>query len=99
MMTILSSLLKCHQYTDLVRARFSSCTKDWRDVGCCSHVAALLWHLGVCRGNIDSNNYLLSTSYICSQIDGIAFNIRMLILLMMKRNIVKQQNEKAAHFV
>ena len=39
-----------------------------RDIGCCVHIAALLWHLGVCRAEIDLNTHPLSTSEIISTI-------------------------------
>ncbi|CAF1526038.1 unnamed protein product, partial [Rotaria sordida] len=53
---------------------YCTCTSERRDVGCCVHVAALLWHLGVCRAEIDLNNHPLSTSNIYLEIiDSIQF--------------------------
>ena len=46
-----------------------------RDVGCCVHVAALLWHLGVRRAEIESNTHPLSASEIYSEIhDSLQFS-------------------------
>ena len=36
-----------------------------RHVSCSVHVAALLWHLGVPRAEIESNTHPLSASEIC----------------------------------
>ena len=54
---------------------YCTCTSGRRDVSCCVHVAALLWHLGVCRTEIDLNNNPLSTSNIYLEIiDSIQFH-------------------------
>ncbi|CAM4837948.1 unnamed protein product [Rotaria magnacalcarata] len=53
---------------------YCTCMSGRRDVGCCVHVAALLWHLGVCRAEIDPNDHPLSTRNIYLQIiDSIPF--------------------------
>jgi len=44
------------------------CKAGWRDVGCCVHVTALLWHLGVCRAEINQNIHPLSASQIFAAI-------------------------------
>jgi hypothetical protein len=54
---------------------YCTCTSGRRDVGCCAHVAAPLWHLGVCRAEIDYNIHPLSTTKIYSEInDSILFS-------------------------
>ncbi|CAF2160544.1 unnamed protein product [Rotaria magnacalcarata] len=45
---------------DPIRGYYCTCTSGAREVGCCVHVAAVLWHLGVQRGNIDQNVHPLS---------------------------------------
>ncbi|CAF1497265.1 unnamed protein product [Rotaria magnacalcarata] len=45
---------------DPIRDYYCTCTSGAREVGCCVHVAAVLWHLGVQRGNIDQNVHPLS---------------------------------------
>ncbi len=35
-----------------------------RDVGCCAHITALLWHLGVCRAEVNQENHPLSANEI-----------------------------------
>ena len=39
-----------------------------RNVGCCVHITALLWHLGVCRAEINQNIHPLSTTKILNAI-------------------------------
>ena len=39
---------------------YCTCTSGAREVGCCVHVAAILWHLGVQRGKIDQKVHPLS---------------------------------------
>ncbi|CAF5091240.1 unnamed protein product, partial [Rotaria magnacalcarata] len=48
---------------------YCTCTSGWRDVGCCAHVAALLWHLGVRRANINENTHPLSADHLSASID------------------------------
>ena len=31
-----------------------TCAAGAREVGCCAHVTALMWHLGVCRGEFET---------------------------------------------
>ena len=93
----------CHEYGDLVRARFPSrhsknknhtitiqfdrqkqqpieawyCTSSAGacEVGTCSHVTALLWHLGVNRAVIPADNHSPSASRLINAIDdSIQFN-------------------------
>ena len=47
---------------------YCTCMAGRRDVGCCVHIAALLWHLRVCRAEIDLNTHPLSTGEIISTI-------------------------------
>ena len=54
---------------------YCTCMSGRRDVGCCAHVAALLWHLGVRRAEIELNTHPLSASEICSEIiDSVQFS-------------------------
>ena len=46
---------------------YCTCMSKGRRVGCCVHVAALLWHLGVPRAEIESHTHPLSASEICSE--------------------------------
>ncbi|CAF4885433.1 unnamed protein product [Rotaria socialis] len=48
---------------------YCTCASGWRDVGCCAHVAALLWHLGVRRANINENTHPLSAGHLFASID------------------------------
>ena len=93
----------CHEYDDLVRARFLSrhsknknhtttihfnrqkqqpieawyctCSADAREVGMCSHVTALLWHLDINRAVIPTDTHPLSASRSVNAIDdSIQFN-------------------------
>ena len=93
----------CHEYDDLVRARFPSrhsknknhtttiqfdcqkqqpieawyctCSAGAREVGMCSLVTALLWHLGVNRAVIPTDTHPLSASRLANAIsDSIQFN-------------------------
>ncbi|CAF3485948.1 unnamed protein product [Rotaria sp. Silwood2] len=52
-----------------------SCTVGLRVVGCCSHVCALLWHLGVNRGVItDTTNPLLASNFMALVEDSMTFS-------------------------
>ncbi|CAF3025593.1 unnamed protein product [Rotaria sp. Silwood2] len=52
-----------------------SCTVGLRVVGCCSHVCALLWHLGVNRGIItDTTNPLLASNFMALVEDSMTFS-------------------------
>lgn len=48
---------------------YCTCVTGCRDVGCCAHVAALLWHLGVCRAEVNQQIHPLSTTAIFSSIN------------------------------
>lgn len=51
------------------------CTVGLRVVGCCSHVCALLWHLGVNRGIVnDTPNPLSASHFITVVDDSVAFS-------------------------
>ena len=43
-----------------IRDYYCTCTSGAREVGCCVHVAAILWHLGVQRGKIHQKVHPLS---------------------------------------
>ncbi len=49
-----------------------TCIAGWRDVGCCGHITALLWHLRVCRAEINQNIHPLSASKIFAAINDSA---------------------------
>jgi hypothetical protein len=51
-----------------VHGWYCTCVTGYRDVGCCCHVAALLWHLGVCRAEVDQNIHPLAASTIFDSI-------------------------------
>lgn len=48
---------------------YCTCVTGCRDVGCCAHVAAILWHLGVRRAEVDQHIHPLSTTAIFSSIN------------------------------
>ncbi|CAF3720492.1 unnamed protein product [Rotaria socialis] len=45
-----------------VNGWFCTCAAGARAIGCCSHITALIWHLGVCRGEVQSTEHQLSAS-------------------------------------
>jgi len=54
---------------------YCTCVAGYRDVGCCSHITALLWHLGVCRAEIDQDVHPLAASKIFDSIyDSVQFS-------------------------
>jgi hypothetical protein len=48
---------------------YCTCSVGAREVGMCSHVTALLWHLGVNRAVIPLDNHPLSASRLINAID------------------------------
>jgi hypothetical protein len=45
-----------------IKGWFCTCSAGARNVGCCAHVTALIWHLGVCRAETNPDNHQLSAS-------------------------------------
>ena len=41
--------------------QYRKCAAGARQVGCCAHVTALIWHLGVCRGEFETSTNPLTT--------------------------------------
>lgn len=48
---------------------YCTCAAGGREVGMCSHITALLWHLGVERGTIPASTHPLSASKLLTAID------------------------------
>ena len=115
----------CHEYDDLVRARFPSrhsknknhtttiqfdcqkqqlieawyctCSAGAREVGMCSHVTALLWHLGVNRAVIPADTHPLSASRLINAIDdSIQFNEAESHLTMTAQSLPLNQTQTSA---
>jgi hypothetical protein len=60
-------------YTDHpIDGWYCTCVVGWRDVGCCVHVTALLWHLGVNRAEINQNIHPLSATKLFESINDSA---------------------------
>lgn len=68
---------KCYtatvQYDDTqeqpIQGWFCTCASGSRTVGCCAHVTAVLWHMGVKRGEVDANIHPLSAARLLGFID------------------------------
>ena len=45
------------------------CSAGARVIGCCAHKTALLWHLGVCRGQVNSPHHSLSANIYLSSVE------------------------------
>jgi hypothetical protein len=45
-----------------IKGWFCTCLAGARNIGCCAHITALIWHLGVCRGEIISSHHQLSAN-------------------------------------
>jgi hypothetical protein len=52
-----------------IRGYYCTCISGSREVGCCVHIAAILWHLGVQRGKIDTEMHPLSAIRILQAIN------------------------------
>ncbi len=45
-----------------IKGWFCTCSAGARVIGCCAHITALIWHLGVSRGEINSSDDPLSAN-------------------------------------
>ena len=52
-----------------VRGYYCTCISGARDLGCCVHVAAVLWHMGVQRAKIDPTMHPLSAAKLLQTIN------------------------------
>ncbi len=52
-----------------IQGRFCTCASGSRTVGCCVHVTAVLWHMGVKQGEIDTNLHPLSATRLLRFVD------------------------------
>ena len=52
-----------------IRSWLCTCISGWRDVGCCAHVAALLWHLSVSQPRDHYKLHPLSAGHFLTSID------------------------------
>jgi len=57
------------QYENPILGYYCTCTSGAREVGCCVHVAAILWHLGVQGGNTDNTLHPLSAVKILQAVN------------------------------
>ena len=48
---------------------FCTCASGSRTVGCCVHVTAVLWHMGVNQGEIDINIHPLCAARLLQFVD------------------------------
>ncbi|CAF1543483.1 unnamed protein product [Adineta ricciae] len=48
---------------------YCTCISGAREIGCCAHVCAVLWHLGVQRGQVLSNTHPLSAINLLNSIN------------------------------
>jgi hypothetical protein len=55
-----------------IEAWYCTCCAGAREVGMCSHITALLWHLGVNRATIPTDDHPLSASRLLNAIDDSA---------------------------
>ena len=54
---------------DPIKGWFCTCFAGARVVGCCAHIIALIWHLGVCRGEAEPNTHPLSAARLILSVD------------------------------
>lgn len=54
---------------DPIKAWFCTCFAGARIIGCCAHITALIWHLGVCRGETDGTPHPLSAAKLILSVD------------------------------
>ena len=47
---------------DPITGWFCTCAAGGRVFGCCAHITALIWQLGVCRGEVETTTNPLSSS-------------------------------------
>ena len=52
-----------------IQGWFCTCSAGARVLGCCAHITALIWHLGVCRAEVDSTEHPLSASQLLLSVD------------------------------
>ena len=52
-----------------IQGWFCTCASGSRTVGCCAHITALLWHLGVMPGEIDKALHPLSAARLLGFVD------------------------------
>lgn len=52
-----------------IQAWFCTCASGARTVGCCVHVTAILWHMGVNRGEINHSLHPLSAARLLRFVD------------------------------
>ncbi len=54
---------------DPIEGWYCTCPTGARVIGCCSHVAALLWYLGVCRAEYDDKGHPLSAQFLLETVE------------------------------
>ncbi|CAF1656155.1 unnamed protein product [Adineta ricciae] len=56
-------------YDEPIKGWFCTCAAGARIIGFCTHITALIWHLGVCRGETDSSDPQLSANNLLSNLE------------------------------
>lgn len=56
-------------YNNPIKGWFCTCFAGARIIGCCAHITALIWHLGVCRGEADATVHPLSAARLILSVD------------------------------
>ena len=58
-----------------IQSWFCTCSADARVIGCCAHITALIWHLGVCQSEIiHRNSELYATKFLQTIRDCIQYS-------------------------
>lgn len=52
-----------------IQGWYCTCPAGARVVGCCVHIAALLWYLGVCRAEYDGKGHSLSAQHLLQAVE------------------------------
>ncbi len=52
-----------------IKGWFGTCSSGARVIGCCAHITALIWHLGVFRGEINSSDHQLYANNFLHNVD------------------------------
>ncbi|CAF2696014.1 unnamed protein product [Rotaria sp. Silwood2] len=52
-----------------IQGWYCTCPNGARVLGCCPHIAALLWYLGVCRADTDDTGHPLSTQNLLDAVN------------------------------
>ncbi|CAF1659052.1 unnamed protein product [Adineta ricciae] len=52
-----------------IQAWYCTCASGSRTVGCCVHITAILWHMGVNRGEVNVNLHPLSAARLLGYVD------------------------------